>query len=426
MKKKKILFFVPGSGGTFYCQNCCRDYALVQSLQNMGYEAVIAPLYLPLDLDDPQMKEENPIFYGALRVYLNEKLPFFHKVPLAWKSKLNSIPLLKWLARQSAKTHSSGMEEITLSLLKGEDGKQKKELDEIIRWLKVYEKPDVVYLSNALLCGIAKAIHQELGIPVFCFLQDEHQWVENMSPQYQDRVWHEIRERSSFIQKFIPVSHYYARFIQEKVRLPREKFHPIYPGINIDNFPYSFSGMPAIGYVSRWDARLGLGILLEAFYLLKEQAKFQEWKLLIMGGKSKEDEKFLLQEKKKWEGKNLSKDIEFFPLFHEKARKELYSRISLLCVPNPQGEAFGLFLLEAQASGIPVVQPDTGAYPEILQKTQGGVLYAPNDPQTLAKALSHLMEDPEKSKDLGQIGRKTVEESFSIQRMAQEIAMING
>lgn len=420
----KTLFLVPGSGGSFYCQNCCRDYALVKALRKIGHEATIAPMYLPLDLDDPQIQEGKKIFYGAIRVYLNEKWPFFSKMPSFFRKYTNSLSLLKWAAKRSGKTHSSGMEEITLSLLKGENGNQKKEQEELISWLKEYEKPDAIFLSNALLSGIAKAVHQELRIPVFCFLQDEHQWVESMSLSYQEKVWEAIYAQGEFIQRFLPVSDFYSDYMQQKLRLPPEKFQTIYPGISLEDFVPSSSTTAAIGYVSRWDHRLGLGVLFDAFSLLKEEKKFKEWKLFILGGKAEEDEKFLAQAKRKLEEKKIFQDIQFFPHFHEKARKEFYSQISILCVPNSQGEAFGLFLLEAQASCIPVVQPLVGSYPEILQKTQGGILCESCCAEALAAKLSELILVPEIRQKLGMQGRMGVQNFFTVEQMAKQIESV--
>jgi glycosyltransferase involved in cell wall biosynthesis len=298
MKKQKIIFLVPGSGGAFYCQNCCRDYVLVKELRKLGYDASIVPMYLPLSLDDPQMQEEKRLFYGALRVYLNEKIPFFAQMPLFLKKSLNALPLLKHAAKISKKASSSGMEKITLSLLKGEEGQQKQELEELVSWLKHDEKPDAIILSNALLSGLAKSMQKNLGIPIFCFLQDEHQWIDTMPLSYQEKIWEAIQQQSDFIQGFLPVSHFYSQFIQKKLHIPASKFHVLYPGIQIENYPLQESSLLAIGYISRLNKSLGFDILLDAFCSLKEQAQFSEWKLFFMGGNTAEDEKFLSQAKK--------------------------------------------------------------------------------------------------------------------------------
>ena len=57
--------------------------------------------------------------------------------------------------------------------------------------------------------------------------------------------------------------------------------------------------------------------------------------------------------------------------------------LDVLCVPATYDEPKGIFLLEAMANGVPVVQPRRGAFPEILEKTGGGILVEPDDPASL-------------------------------------------
>ena len=57
----KIIQIVPGFGGTFYCGNCLRDSALVQSLRNEGHDALTVPMYLPLTLNGQTKPDEVPV-----------------------------------------------------------------------------------------------------------------------------------------------------------------------------------------------------------------------------------------------------------------------------------------------------------------------------------------------------------------------------
>src|SRR4029077_15730115 len=67
--------------------------------------------------------------------------------------------------------------------------------------------------------------------------------------------------------------------------------------------------------------------------------------------------------------------------------------VDVLSVPATYDEPKGFFLLEAMASGVPVVQPRRGAFTEIIEKTGGGLLVAPDDPQALGDALFELWQD---------------------------------
>ena len=169
----KIINIVPGFGGTFYCGNCLRDSGFTQALQSLGHEAHTLPIYLPLFTGKEQNENSTPVFYGAVNIYLKQNYSIFRHMP-AWLYRFfNSASILKYAAKKAGSTRAHGLEEMTLSMLRGHEGYQKEELQMLIDYLRDYEKPDVVHLSNALLLGLAHKIKNELGIPVVCSLQDE-------------------------------------------------------------------------------------------------------------------------------------------------------------------------------------------------------------------------------------------------------------
>ena len=157
----KIVHIVPGSGGTFYCQNCMRDNELIKSLKTLGHEIYMVPMYLPISVDDHETEDDTPVFYGAINIYLKEKLPFYRHAPIWLEKIFDSQPLLKYAAKKSGSTRASGLEEMTISMLKGEEGRQATELDHLIKFLQKEIQPDVVHLSNALLLGLAKRMKEE-------------------------------------------------------------------------------------------------------------------------------------------------------------------------------------------------------------------------------------------------------------------------
>ena len=83
----KIAYVTPGSGETFYCQNCFRDSALLKSLTGLGHDVVKVPMYLPSGLEGNGKIIDTPVFYGAINVYLKEKLPFYRHAP-EWIERL--------------------------------------------------------------------------------------------------------------------------------------------------------------------------------------------------------------------------------------------------------------------------------------------------------------------------------------------------
>jgi glycosyltransferase involved in cell wall biosynthesis len=98
--------------------------------------------------------------------------------------------------------------------------------------------------------------------------------------------------------------------------------------------------------------------------------------------------------------------------------------ISVLSVPSPRGESFGMFIAEALAAGVPVVQPDTGGYPEVVNATGGGLIYDVNDPDGLVNALESLLLDPDRARAMGQQGRDVVNEQYGVDRMADDVVRV--
>jgi glycosyltransferase involved in cell wall biosynthesis len=73
------------------------------------------------------------------------------------------------------------------------------------------------------------------------------------------------------------------------------------------------------------------------------------------------------------------------------------------------------------ASGIPVVQPALGAFPEIVNTAGGGVIYQPNTPEALAKALKELFDNPTNIEKLSYEARASVENHFDINKLAEKL-----
>jgi glycosyltransferase involved in cell wall biosynthesis len=89
--------------------------------------------------------------------------------------------------------------------------------------------------------------------------------------------------------------------------------------------------------------------------------------------------------------------------------------LDVLSVPAPYDEPKGVFLLEAMASGVPVVQPRRGSFTEMIENTGGGLLVKPDDPEALADGLYALWSDPERRRLLADRAFSGVRTRYSIQ-----------
>jgi len=282
----KVVNIVPGFGGTFYCGNCLRDSGMTEALQKLGAEAHTLPIYLPLFTDNINTQTDTPVFYGAVNIYLKQNFGFLRKMP-AWLYRFFNSPFfLRYAAGKAGSTRTQGLEEMTLSMLRGHEGYQQDELEMLIAYLRDHEKPDVVHLSNALLLGLAYKIKTELGVPVVCSLQDEDVWVDAMQGQYRQKVWDMMSEKGKDVDAFIAVSDFFAEVMAQKMQIPSEKLHTILVGI--DNAKYFYHPPevenPVIGYLSRMNPENGFGVLCDAFLLLKQQPGFSQVRLRVSGG----------------------------------------------------------------------------------------------------------------------------------------------
>jgi glycosyltransferase involved in cell wall biosynthesis len=422
----KIAYVTPGHGLQFYCQNCFRDTALLQSLASLGHEVTKVPMYLPSGMETGANVAATPVFYGAVNIYLKEKLPFYRSAPEWMEHLLDSPALLNLAARKSGSTRPAGLEEMTLSMLEGEKGRQASELDHLIQHLRKEVAPDVVHLSNALLLGLARRLKNDLVAGVVCSLQDENEWVDLMDKDYQNKVWNLMAEKAVDVDFFVTASQYYADKAQEQMKLPGNRIKVIHGGIDLEGYEKSALPFdpPVIGYLCRLSEYFGLNILVDAFLELKKNDRFRDLKLHLTGGYSSDDKPFLNGQMKKIAEQGFADDVTLFDDFCKSSRIAFLKSLTLLSVPVPTGEAFGAYQVEALAAGIPVVQPNVGCYPEFVEKTQGGLIYEPNTGEKLASAMASLLSDPDKLRKLGDQGRRVVLENFSMDQMAKNIARI--
>jgi glycosyltransferase involved in cell wall biosynthesis len=423
----RIVQFTPGAGEDIYCENCLRDAVLVRTLRKLGYDVLMIPLYLPLPVDKDEQVSNAPIFFGGINVYLQQKSAFFRKTP-GWIDRLFDRPkLLGWISRRSKMVKAQVLGQTTISMLQGQEGRQVKELERLVSWLKAKEnKPDVVCLSNALLAGMAGRVRQTIGVPVVCFLQDEDKFLDKLAPPYAQQAWEVLCERARDIDAFIAVSNYYADVMRKRLELETNKLHVVYPGIAQEEYTPTVTKpkIPTIGYLSQMCSDKGLDILVEAFAIIKKNEKLKKARLCIAGEQGREDRAFIKHIRQQLTNCGLINDVEIISNLSHKEKIEFLQKLSVLSVPEKGQSAYALYILEALATGVPVVEPITDIFNELLRQTGGGLLYKPNKAGKLAETIEKLLLDADYAEKLGCQGRMAVVEKFNIEKTAEETARI--
>jgi glycosyltransferase involved in cell wall biosynthesis len=404
----RIVQLTPGTGN-FYCGSCLRDNALVRGLRDRGHDALMVPLYLPLILDEPSASAGTPIFLSGISVYLSNKF----NVPGWLDRALSSPPLLRLAAGLAGMTSPKQLGESAVAMLQPDAAHG--ELERLIRWLRSQPAPDVICLSNSLLTGLAARLKQEFRVPVVCSLQGEDSFLDALPEPYRQRSWELLAQRCAGIDHFVAVSRYFADVMTNRVNLSAGRVSVVHPGIAVDEFLPADTSQPVVGYLARMHPTKGLDTLVEAFLQLKTPGA----RLRIAGAMTGRDKGFVVSLRRK-----LGNRAEFLPNLDRAAKADFLRSLTVFSVPAAYGEAFGMYVLEAQAAGVPVVQPRHGAFPEVLAATGGGLLCEPNQPSALAAALDELLGDPARARQLGAAGHQAVREKFSIAAMTGNVETI--
>jgi glycosyltransferase involved in cell wall biosynthesis len=419
----KILYITAGAAG-MYCGSCLRDNALAAELIKQGHDVTLLPLYTPTLTDEPNVSSEKT-FFGGISVYLEQRSSIFRHTP-RWLDKIwDSRLALKAASKRSIAVDPDSLSELTISILKGEHGHQRKEIAKFVDWLKTQPAPDVIDMQNSMLLGLAKPIKEATGRPVCCTLQGEDLFLDGMREPYHSQALALIHEHAKYVDAFIAVSGYYADFMAGYLGVPREKIHVVPLGINLKDYePMTVPRRPrdnghfTVGYFARVAPEKGLKTLAEAYRLLRKRGDFPPARLEVAGYLAPEHKGYLREVEQEMLDAGLSGEFHYHGSLEREAKLRFLQKLDALSMPTTYAEPKGLPALEAMASGVPIVQPNHGSFPEIIERAGGGLLCEPNDAASLAETIYTLWKNPEQANDLAKRGAAGVREHYSVGQMA--------
>jgi glycosyltransferase involved in cell wall biosynthesis len=422
----KIVYLITGSGGSFYCGNCYRDMIYLRAIRKVpGINASAIPLYLPPDDTNSETGMDKNVFFGAISMYLREKVPFLKNMPVFMDKLVDSRPMLKMAARKAGTTNPEGLEEMTLNMIKGENAFPEKELQRLIDYLCKDGKPDIIHLSNALIIGLARQIKKKLNVKIVCSLLNEDDWIDEMMEPYQSGAWKLIAREANNVDFFLTPSTYYKELFISKTGISGDNFHVIPLGFDPDLKKIEKKdNYPAIGYFCRINSQNGIDKLVDAFIKLRSSNKLPGLTLHISGGYTGDDKPFIADQIKKIKDNGLKSSVRIYPEFHGNSKQEFFNNIDIMCVPVRKHDGYGLYILEANAAGVPVVQPATGAFPEIIERTGGGITYTPDTVDELSANLMKTLSNRELCIELGKKGQENVLKGLSLIKMSEELSKV--
>lgn len=421
-----LVQITPGAGG-MYCGNCIRDNALVAALRQMGHDTVMIPLYLPMTLDESDASLGTPTFYGGVNVFLSHWVPGYRRAPEWLRRWFDHPRLLKWASGRAAKTRAQDVGSLNVSMLRGEEGRQVRELENLLVWMRQLPKPDAVFLSNALLVGMARRIRQDLQTKVIVFLQSEESYLDSMVEPWRTESWELLAQRAKDVDAWISPSRYFAERMTDRLRLSPDRVHVVPNGVSLagyDGLVRPTNSDPVLGYFARMCPEKGMDIVVDAFIELHRRGTLPRLRLHLGGGCGPSDEPFVRQEQTRLQQAGLDDRVALFPNLSRDEKLRFYAGCDVLSVPSRQSEAFGLYVIESLAAGTPLIQPSVATFPELIQDTGGGVLCGPNEPIALADCLEEWLQKLDSLRAFGLAGQQAVRDRYTDQTMAQRIAAI--
>ena len=409
----RVAYITAGAGG-MYCGSCIHDNTLAAALMRIGVDVALVPTYTPLRTDEEDVSLER-VFYGGINVYLEQKSALVRHLPRWATRPLDRPRLLRWVAGRFAGTTEAGdLGPLTLSVLRGEEGRQRRQLEELCRWLEGDLRPDLVQLTNSMLAGLAGPLKRALGRPVLCGVQGEEIFLDRLVEPWRSQAREELRRRADDVDGFVSPSAAYADFMAGYLDVPRDRFHVVPLGLRLEGHgpPPDAARGPGpfrIGFLARICPDKGLHVAAGALRLLAERLGPEAVRLEAAGWLGPADRGDFEEVKGGLEADGLA--FEYRGSLDRAGKIEFLRRLHALTVPAPYHEPKGLYVLEAMANGVPVVQPRHGAYPELVESTGGGLLVDGAEPEAVAAGLGALFEDEERRLRLGRQGRAAVHES---------------
>jgi glycosyltransferase involved in cell wall biosynthesis len=413
---------ITAGAGHMYCGSCLRDNVLAAALLDAGHDVLLIPTYTPTRPEGRDVSLHR-VYLGGINVFLQEHLPVFRRMPGFVTRMLDAAPLLRLATSRGISVDPHQLGRLTVSMLRGADGTQQRSVLELIRFLADEVSPEIVSLPNSLLIALAPAIKRELNAPIVCTLQGEDGFLDGLGERYRAEGLRLIRTHAAAVDAFVAVSEYGANRMSEYLGIERSRIRVVPLGIDFDGHrPAGLDARPfTIGYLARVAPEKGLHVLCEAYRRLRAVPGCPATRLAVAGYLAPEHKKYLDGIDRQMASWGLDGHLHYRGAVDRAGKLAFLRELSVLSVPSPQPTQKGQFLLEAMASGVPVVQPRIGVFTEVVDNTGGGILTDPGDVDGLVRGLLALMEDVERRKKFGAAGYEGVRARYGVPQMVARV-----
>lgn len=419
----RILSVTAGAAG-MYCGSCFRDNALAAELLARGHDVTLVPVYTPTRTDERNVSRRHVLF-GGISVYLQQHSSLFRRTPRFLDRLWDSPRLIAALAGHAISTDARLLGSLTVSMLEGTGGVLRKEFDKLIEWTRAEPLPDVVNLPNSLLISMALPLKQALGRPVCCTLQGEELFLDNLPNPYRERAIALIRSQLGQIDRFIAVSEYCADYMSSFLQIPASRIAVVPLGIGMAGYERRDTASDEqefqVGYFARIAPEKGLLELAEAYVRLRKRVGGARMRLAVAGHLASDQRPYFDRVRSVLERTGLGHELSYQGTVDRAGKIAFLRSLDVLSVPATYDEPKGMFLLEAMACGVPVVQPRRGAFTEIVHRTGGGLLVHPDQPEALADGLHAIWSDRALATSLGSSAFEGVRAHYTVEQSAARL-----
>ncbi|MCU0707457.1 MAG: glycosyltransferase family 4 protein [Pirellula sp.] len=415
----KITYLTAGAAG-MYCGSCMNDNAVARELIREGHECLLIPVYTPIRTDDDDVSVGR-VFLGGVNVYLQQQVGWLARLPRFVDAILNQPWLIQWLTRDAGKTSPKLLGALTISMLQGFRGKQRKEFERLLDWLASDVRPDTILLTNLLIGGAIPTLKQRLGARVFVTLQGDDIFLDSLSPQDRLQCERLMQDLVADVDGFIVHSHAYGQSMASRFRIPHSKMHVVPLGIDAREFTsHSALGedqapgqrqtvqespkgnVAKLGYLARMAPEKGLHQIVDACERIAPSlSRDRPLHLQMAGWMGPQHVDFWEQQKSRLErvaAEHPCFTWEYAGSVDRAGKLDFLRSIDLFCVPTVYAEPKGRFLLEAVCMGLPYVMPNHGAFPELHRRIESvagyplGKLFQHDSMEDLVTVLQEALE----------------------------------
>jgi glycosyltransferase involved in cell wall biosynthesis len=274
---------------------------------------------------------------------------------------------------------------------------------------------------------MAAPLKRVFGRPVCCTMQGEELFLDSLIQPYRDQALALIRQQAQTVDRLIAVSEYCAGYMGKLLEVPASHVSVVPLGITMDGYGRGDARVArtddvfTIGYFARVAPEKGLHVLADAYARFRKRTFGAKVRLEAAGYLAPGSQSYLDDVTRVLERGGVAQEFTYRGAVDRDGKLAFLRGLDVLSVPATYDEPKGMFVLEAMASGVPVVQPRRGGFSEIVERTGGGILVDADDPGKLSDGLYTLWSDSSLRADLAERAFHGVRAHYTVAKSADRL-----